>query len=165
MSAYTKYLAQAQSYGARWRMYWLARNPRERKMLLIWAFLVISGLLYFAVYAPLNAQINRLQRQIPQLENQLMAMRGSKPIAIASRAASTQDLRSATFAELSSKGISADVRSISNQQLEVRSNLPSIAEALQLANALRHSVQAKITAIQITPDAASVSLVLVLERQ
>ncbi|WP_288842266.1 type II secretion system protein GspM [uncultured Deefgea sp.] len=162
---YTKYLALGQTYWARWRLYWLSRQPREQKMLMMWAAAATSALLYFGLYAPLSAQISRLQTQVPHLENQLMAMRGSKPIITAAKTAAPLDLRSATFAELSSQGISADVRSISSQSLEVRSNLPNVAEALQLANALRHSVQATVSAIEIKSDDSSVSLMMILERQ
>lgn len=157
--------AKIQIWLAQGREYWQQRNPRERKMLSIWLLAVLCGILYFGIYAPLTTQIARLSANVPRLEGHLLAMRGSKPEVSGVRNKANQtDLRSATFAALSVKKISADVRSISPTQLELRSSHTSVAEALQLANALRTELAAKVAAIQITQDSASVALVLVLER-
>ena len=90
-------------------------------------------------------------------------MRGSKPDAVRAKT-TTGDLRSAVFAALSAKKISADVRSISTTQLELRSSHPSVNEALQLANSLKTELGAKVISIQIKQDNGSAALVFVLER-
>ncbi|WP_035853735.1 type II secretion system protein GspM [Deefgea rivuli] len=145
------------------REYWQQRNPRERKMLSIWLLAVLCAILYFGIYAPLTTQIARLSVNVPRLEGHLLAMRGSKPEVLSVRGKDV-DLRSAVFAALSIKKISADVRSISPTQLELRSTHASVGEALQLASALRGEVAAKVTSIQIKQDSAAVALLLVLER-
>jgi type II secretory pathway component PulM len=154
--------AKLQVWLGQGREYWQQRNPRERKMLSIWLLAVLSAIVYFGLYAPLTTQIARLSANVPRLEGHLLAMRGSKVEAVRSKAVSG-DLRSAVFAALSAKKISADVRSISPTQLELRSTHASVAEALQLAAALRTELAAKVIAIQITQDSAA-ALVLVLER-
>ncbi|MBM5570186.1 MULTISPECIES: type II secretion system protein GspM [Deefgea] len=143
--------------------YWQQRQPRERLMLTVWLLAVLFALMYFAIYSPLNTQIAKLSSNVPRLEGYLFAMRGSKPDAVRSKTA-TGDLRSAVFAALSAKKISADVRSISTTQLELRSSHSSVNEALQLANSLKTELAAKVISIQIKQDNGAAALVLVLER-
>ena len=143
--------------------YWQQRNPRERKMLAIWSIAVALVVLYFGIYSPLNTQIGKLSVNVPRLEGHLFAMRGSKPETTRPKA-SSGDLRSAAFAALSAKKISADVRSISATQLELRSSHASVNEALQLANALKSELGAKVISVQIKQDNSAAALVLVLER-
>lgn len=145
--------------------YWQARSPRERRVLQIWLVIMSCAALYFAVYAPLSKEINRLNRAVPLLESQLMALRGSKPEVVAVKpAAAQQDLRSAAFAWLSAKKISADVRSLSETQLELRATLPTVREAVSVAQTLRSELAAKVSTVQIKSDAQGTSLLLVLER-
>lgn len=143
--------------------YWQQRHPRERKMLVIWIAAVSLAILYFGIYAPLNSQISKLSANVPRLEANLFAMRGSKPDAVRVKT-TTGDLRSAVFAALSAKKISADVRSISTTQLELRSSHSSVSEAVQLAHALKAELGAKVIALQIKQDNGSAALILVLER-
>ncbi|MGL6041792.1 MAG: type II secretion system protein GspM [Deefgea sp.] len=143
--------------------YWQQRNPRERKMLAIWSLAVVLAILYFGIYSPLSSQIAKLSANVPRLEGHLFAMRGSKPDAVRAKT-TTGDLRSAVFAALSAKKISADVRSISTTQLELRSSHPSVNEALQMANSLKTELAAQVISIQIKQDNGSAALVLVLER-
>lgn len=145
------------------QMYWQQRNARERKMLMIWSIAVGLAILYFGIYSPLTTQIGKLSVSVPRLEGQLFAMRGSKPDTNRPKAASG-DLRSATFAALAAKKISADVRSISATQLELRTSPASVSEALELANALKSELGAKVIALQIKQDDSAAALVLVLER-
>jgi type II secretory pathway component PulM len=150
-----------------WRMqaqtYWQQRQPRERKMLAIWSIAVALAVLYFGIYSPLSTQIGKLSVSVPRLEGHLFAMRGSKPETTRAKT-NTGDLRSAVFAALSAKKISADVRSISATQLELRSSHTSVNEALQLANALKSELSAKVISIQIKQESSGAALVLVLER-
>ena len=155
--------AMIQGWLKQGQAYWQQRNPRERKMLAIWSLAVVLAILYFGIYSPLNAQITQLSASVTRLEGHLFAMRGSKPDAVRAKT-TTGDLRSAVFAALSAKKISADVRSISTTQLELRSSHPSVNEALQLANSLKTELGAKVISIQIKQDNGSAALVFVLER-
>ncbi|WP_348943886.1 type II secretion system protein GspM [Chitinibacter sp. FCG-7] len=145
--------------------YWQARSPRERRVLQIWLLLVASAAIYWGLYSPLSAEITRLQRAVPTLENQLITMRGSKTeVAVLQPSAAQQDLRTAAFAAISSKQLSADIRSITPTQLELRASLPTVNEALNLAHSLRNELAAKISAIQIKSDAQGTALLIILER-
>lgn len=145
--------------------YWQARSPRERRVLQIWLLLVASAAIYWGLYSPLSAEITRLQRTVPTLENQLITMRGSKTeVAVLQPSAAQQDLRTAAFAAISAKQLSADIRSITPTQLELRASLPTVNEALNLAHSLRNELAAKISTIQIKSDAQGTALLIVLER-
>lgn len=156
-------IPQIQSWRQQAVEYWQQRHSRERKMLVIWIAAVSLAILYFGIYAPLNSQISKLSANVPRLEANLLAMRGSKPDAVRLKT-TAGDLRSAVFAALSSKKISADVRSISTTQLELRSAHPSVGEAVQLVHALKAELGAKVIALQIKQDKGLAALVLVLER-
>lgn len=143
--------------------YWQQRNPREQKVLTIWLVAMLCAIIYFGIYKPLTTQNARLAINVPRLAGHLLAMRGSKPEVISVRGKEA-DLRSAVFNALSIKKISADVRSISPKQLELRSTHTSVGEALQLAHGLRGEVAAQVTSIQIKQDSSTVALLLVLER-
>ncbi|WP_373974259.1 type II secretion system protein M [Chitinibacter sp. SCUT-21] len=147
------------------RLYWQARSPREQRALQIWAGALCAAALYFGVYEHLRTQIARLERSVPLLESQLMTMRGSQnEISILKPNAAQADLRSAAFAALSAKQISADVRSISAKQVELSATLPNVSEAVNLAHSLRSEISAQALSVQITATEQGASLVLVLER-
>lgn len=133
--------------------YWDSRSGRERKLLLAWGISISLLLLIFGIINPIQQKTASLKKRIPVLEKQLLLMRAqSQPIPIRP-SGNSADLRSTLFEILARKQISADIRSLSNGQIELRLPAMEIREALTLAQSLRDEPQARIGALQISAEA------------
>lgn len=144
--------------------FWSARNPREQKVLIVWAATILLAGFYFGVLSPLMTRIPKLEKSLPRLEAQLFAMRaapGSGPVK--NKGAEEGDLRSALFKALAARQINADLRSITPERVELRLPPLAIADALSLANALRQDAGAQAPSISIKNEAGNGQVLLVME--
>lgn len=143
--------------------FWAARPPREQKILLAWAAIVIPSLLFLGVIDPLMKRIPHLQSNIPKLERQLFAMRAAPTQT--SRAGKTDDgdLRSALFKALAARQLNADLRSINPERAELRFPAKAIDEALNVANSLRSEARARVVSLSIKTESANMPVLLTME--
>lgn len=66
-------MSQIQALSQRMRDYWAARDARERLLLLLCGVLLLITVLYLA-WLPLAREQERLQRRLPQLQQQVQRM-------------------------------------------------------------------------------------------
>jgi type II secretory pathway component PulM len=149
------------------RQFWLARPPREQKILLAWAAIVIPAVIYFGLLDPLLTRIPQLQRNIPKLERELFAMRAAPSQPARGGKVEDGDLRSALFRALAARQLNADIRSLGPERAELRFPTQNIDAALNIANSLRTEARARVVSIQIKTDAPNspVQLTMELERK
>lgn len=148
--------------------FWLARTPSERKLLLLWSTAVLGALVYFALISPLYRRIQQLENTLPQLENQLFAMR-SQPAPVAGKQIAGNveniDLRSAVFQFIGKQQLTADVRSISADRVELRLPEMPVGEALTLLEKLRQETAARIIVMRMKNNAARDAVQVVVEME
>jgi len=145
------------------RQFWLARPPREQKILLVWAAIVIPSLLYFGAIDPLLTRIPQLQRNIPKLERELFAMRAAPNLPVRAGKAEDGDLRSALFKALAARQLNADVRSLGPERAELRFPAQNIDVALNAASSLRAEARARVVSIIIKTEAPNSPVLLTME--
>lgn len=150
--------------------FWQLRSRSERVLLLAWVIIVASTLIYFGLISPLYSRIARLEKNIPALETQLFAMR-SQPAPGNTRnlANSTApvDLRSTVFRFLASQQLTADVRSVSADRIELRLPEMPAENALALLEKLRQETTARIATMSMKNSATGgpVQVVVEVERR
>jgi len=149
-------------------LWWHARSPRERAILLAWAIIATILLLWFAVLSPLGRRIDQLEKRVPELESKLYAMRAQPPgPARAPSATSAADLRSTLFGLLAEKKISGELRALSASRVELRLPELPMKEALELLEFLRRESGARVVVVNAKTDPAPATasrLVVELER-
>lgn len=148
-------------------LFWAARSVSERRLLLAWTVIVVAALAWFLAISPLGNRIGQLEKSIPQLEAQLFAMRAQPVQGGPARltAAAAGDLRSAAFQTLADLKISADLRSISAERIELR--LPEMPTEMALAalEKLRQDSAARIVNLTIKHSTAGGPVQVVLEME
>lgn len=127
--------------------FWAARNPRERWILMLGAGLLIV-LVYVLLISSLQQRIAGLQRKLPELLlNSYEIAGGSK--ATAPRAARSGDLRSDVFKILADRGLQAELRPLSTNQVEMRMQDQDAKTMFNSLNAIRLAAGARVLSIQI----------------
>jgi type II secretory pathway component PulM len=149
-------------------LWWHARSPRERAILLAWATIATILLLWFAVLSPLSRRIDQLEQRVPELESKLYSMR-AQPLneTRTPGAASAADLRSTLFGLLAEKKISGELRALSASRVELRLPELPMKEALELLELLRRESGARVVVLNAKTDPAPATasrLVVELER-
>ena len=148
--------------------FWQARSPTERTLLQIWSAVVLSVLLYFTLISPLYHRIQQLENSIPQLENNLFAMRSQAAPANAKQVSShadSIDLRSAVFQFMGTQQLTADVRSISAERIELRLPEMPAENALRLLEKLRQETAARMRVMRMKNNTASETVQVVVEME
>ena len=143
------------------RLWWQARSPRERVILLAWAVAATLLLLWFGVLSPLARRIDQLEQRIPELEAKLSAMRAQQPAggaAPAPRATSAADLRSTLYRLLADKKVSGELRALSSSRVELRLPELPMPAALELIEFLRQQSGARVVVFNAKSEAASAAV-------
>lgn len=136
-------------------LWWQARSPRERAILLAWAVAATVLLLWFAVLSPLARRIDQLEQRVPELESKLYAMRAQPPGASrAPRATSAADLRSTLYRLLADKKISGELRALSSSRVELRLPELPMKDAFELLEFLRQQSGARVVVFNAKSEAA-----------
>ena len=148
-------------------LWWNARSPRERTILVLWTTVATFLLVWFAVLSPLGRRIDQLEQRVPELESKLYAMR-AQPLgpARAPSAASAADLRSTLYRLLADKKISGELRALSSSRVELRLPELPMSEAVELLEFLRQQSGARVVVFNAKTDpapAAASRLVVELE--
>ena len=140
-------------------LWWQARSPRERVILLAWAIVVSVLLLWFAVLSPLGRRIDQLEQRVPELESKLYAMR-AQPLAAprAPGATSAADLRSTLFRLLADRKISGELRALSTSRVELRLPELPMKEAFELLEFLRQQSGARVVVFNAKSEGASAAV-------
>ena len=136
-------------------LWWHARSPRERIILVVWAIAATLLLLWFAVLSPLARRIDQLEQRVPELESKLYSMRAqplnsSRPAS----AASAADLRSTLYRLLADRKISGELRALSASRVELRLPELPMKDALELLEFLRQESGARVVALNAKTDPA-----------
>ena len=142
------------------QLWWQARSPRERVILLVWAVAATVLLLWFAVLSPLARRIDQLEQRIPELEAKLSAMRAQQPAgaARAPRATSAADLRSTLYRLLADKKVSGELRALSSSRVELRLPELPMPVALELIEFLRQQSGARVVVFNAKSEAAPAAI-------
>jgi len=136
-------------------LWWHARSPRERTILLAWVTIATLLLLWFAVLSPLARRIDQLEKRVPELESKLYSMRAQPLNAVrAPSAASAADLRSTLFRLLADKKISGELRALSALRVELRLPELPMKDALELLEFLRQESGARVVVLNAKTDPA-----------
>lgn len=152
------------------KQFWQARSRSERILLLAWSGVVAVALMYFGLLSPLYGRLDRLEKSIPVLENQLFAMRSQPAPGGGMRPSNPQapgDLRSSVFRFLADQQLTADVRSLASDRVEVRLPEMPADNALSLLQKMRQETEAKIAGMSMKRDAEEgpVQTVVEMERK
>lgn len=137
-------------------LWWHARSPRERSILLVWASGALLLLLWFAVLSPLGKRIDQLEKRVPELESKLYSMR-AQPLNQARAQGATKsaaDLRSTLFRLLADKKINGELRALSASRVELRLPELPMKDALELLDFLRQESGARIVVLNAKTDPA-----------
>lgn len=136
-------------------LWWHARSPRERIILVVWAIAAALLLLWFAVLSPLGRRIDQLEQRVPELESKLYSMR-AQPLneARAQKATSAADLRSTLFRLLAEKKVSGELRALSASRVELRLPALPMKDALELLEFLRRESGARVVVLNAKTDPA-----------
>ena len=136
-------------------LWWHARSPRERIILVVWAIAAALLLLWFAVLSPLGRRIDQLEQRVPELESKLYSMR-SQPLNSPRPASATSaaDLRSALYRLLAERKISGELRALSSSRVELRLPELPMHEALELLELLRRESGARVVVFNAKTDPA-----------
>ena len=136
-------------------LWWNARTPRERLILLAWGGVMLVLFAWFGVWSPLSRRIQQLETQMPQLESKFNDLRyrsSSRPPPRPRAGKTSPDLRSELFRLLADKKITAELRAISSTRVEMRLPELSLPEALEHLTALRQESGARISAFTLRND-------------
>ena len=147
----------------RLRVFWAARNARERMILIVGIVVAIVAAYIMAISA-VNNKIAGLQRRLPELLlNNYEIASGSK--ALPQRAKRAGDLRSDLFKILAERKLQADLRAISPTQVEMRMPDQDAKTLLDNLNAIRLSADAHVTSLQLrATEKGSTGATATLER-
>jgi len=127
--------------------FWAARNARERLILVVGAALLVV-LIYVLLISSLQQRITGLQRKLPELLlNSYEIAGGGK--ATAPRTARSGDLRSDVFKILADRGLQAELRALSTNQIEMRMQDQDAKTMFNSLNAIRLAASARVLSIQI----------------
>ena len=136
-------------------LWWSARSPRERTILMLWAIVATLLLVWFGVLSPLSRRIAQLEQRVPELEAKLYSMRAQPLVAPrAPSAASAADLRSTLYRLLADKKISGELRALSSSRVELRLPELPMKDALELLESLRQQSGARVVVFNARSEAA-----------
>lgn len=151
-------------------LWWHARPPRERTLLLLWGGAASVLLAWFAVLSPLSRRIDQLEQRVPELEAKLASMR-AQPLTdtrLQSPAGkSAADLRSTLFRLLADRKVSGELRALSASRVELRLPELPMKDALELLEFLRQESGARVVVLNARTEAAAATssrVVVELER-
>lgn len=137
------------------KQYWATREPREQMMLGACMALIVVALLY-ALWAPLAREQQRLQRRLPQLqqEAQHMQQMADQWSASGSAKASQQDWRAASQARLVTFRLPSQQAKLLSSDAEVQrwqfDNVP-FNSFLDWLTSLYNDVGVRVKTIKLTP--------------
>jgi hypothetical protein len=145
------------------RVFWAARNTRERLILVVGIVVAIIAM-YITAISAVNKKIAGLQHRLPELLlNNYEIASGSK--ALPQRAKRAGDLRSDLFKILAERKLQADLRAISPTQVEMRMPDQDAKTLLDNLNTIRLSADAHVTSLQLrVAEKGSTGATATLER-
>ncbi|MBC7414612.1 MAG: type II secretion system protein M [Herminiimonas sp.] len=114
--------------------FWLERDPRERKMLGIGGAAVAATVLYLLAIAPALNGVSKLQKDLPQLRQQALALQGlagqAQALAVRPQVPATLSTSESIEASLTRRGFKAQSIVVSGDLVRVQVNGASFAGLL-----------------------------------
>lgn len=144
--------------------FWAARNARER-IILISGGTALLIVIYVMSLIGLQHRIAALQHKLPELLlNSYEIAAGARTEA--PRTTHAGDLRSDLFKILADRGLKAELRALSSNQVEVRLPDQDAKVLFNTLNTLRQAAGARVQSLQIRADqsASATGATAVLER-
>lgn len=137
--------------------FWLERDPRERKMLGIGAAAVAASLLYFVAIGPALNGVSKLQKDLPQLRQQALALQGlanqAKALAAAPSAPATLSTNESIEASLTRKGFKAQSIVVTGDLVRVQINGVSFAGLLDWLDEMQKTARLSLVESNFTAQA------------
>ena len=128
--------------------FWLERDPRERKMLAIGSAAVLAALLYFIAIGPAINGVNKLQKDLPQLRQQALALQGlatqAQALAATPPAPATLSTNESIEAALTRKGFKAQSIVVTGDLVRVQVNGVSFAGLLDWLDEMQKTARLTI---------------------
>lgn len=130
--------------------FWLERDPRERKMLGVGAAAVAAALLYFVAIGPAINGVIKLQKDLPQLRQQALALQGlanqAQALAAAPQVPATLSTSESIEASLTRKGFKAQSIVVTGDLVRVQINGVSFAGLLDWIDEMQKT--ARLTLVE-----------------
>lgn len=150
--------------------YWGERNLREQRMLLAGMGAILAALVYLLLVSPAQTGIERYNRSLPELRQQVAQLQALTQEAVAlpqgdaAGAAAVPLTREGLDASLQRRGLKAESVSVSGEIVRLQLTNASFSSLTEWLNEIRTGFQlavgeATVTA-QPTPDSVNASLVL-----
>lgn len=148
------------------RQYWQARNRREQ-LILAGGGLVLLLSIYAFCLQSLHGRIETLRKRLPELtlnSYEMAAGTRNQPAAPTRR---DEDLRSELFRRLADQGVSAELRGLSADRVEMTLAARPAAELLNSLNTLRLAAGARVASLQLRAqdEAGLAAATVIMERR
>lgn len=146
--------------------FWRERNPRERLFLAVCGVVLLIALYYAVLWAPASSGRDRLGRQVPQLEAQLAQMQRqiTQLKAAGNTRSSSGDLRGSVQDAITQSGITAELRPLSAETLQVVIPSAPFAQLLALLDGLQGTGRIAKLDVKAAGGAGIVTATLELQR-
>ena len=137
--------------------FWLERDPRERKMLAIGSAAVVAALLYFVAIGPAINGLTKLQKDLPQLRQQALALQAlatqAQALAATPPAAATLSTSESIEASLTRKGFKPQSIVVTGDLVRVQINGVSFAGLLDWLDEMQKAARLTIVESNFTAQA------------
>ncbi len=137
--------------------FWLERDPRERRMLGIGAAAVAAALLYFVAIGPALNGVSKLQKDLPNLRQQALALQGmanqAQALAAAPSSPATLSTSESIEASLTRKGFKAQSIVVTGELVRVQINGVSFAGLLDWLDEMQKTARLTIVESSFTAQA------------
>ncbi|WP_255989902.1 type II secretion system protein GspM [Chitinolyticbacter albus] len=144
--------------------FWRERNARERLFLTVCGAVLAAAFCYAVLWAPASAGRDKLARQVPQLEAQLAQMqRQIAQLKGASAPRGNGDLRGSVQGAIAQSGITAELRPLSADALQIVAPTSSFEQVLLLLDALQGA--GRIAKLEVKSAGAPGQVTATLELQ
>ena len=128
--------------------FWLERDPRERRMVGMGAAAVAAALLYFVGIGPALNGVIKLQKDLPQLRQQALALQGlagqAKSLAAITPPPATLSTSESVEASLTRKGFKAQSIVVTGDLVRVQVNGVSFAGLLDWIDEMQKTARLTI---------------------
>ena len=137
--------------------FWLERDPRERRMLGIGAAAVAAALLYFVAIGPALNGVSKLQKDLPNLRQQALALQGmanqAQALAAAPSSPATLSTSESIEASLTRKGFKAQSIVVTGELVRVQINGVSFAGLLDWLDEMQKTARLILVESSFTAQA------------
>lgn len=137
--------------------FWLERNPRERKLLALGGAAVAAALLYLVAIGPALNGVIRLQKELPQVRQQALALQGlavqAQTLAAAPQTPAALSTSESIEASLARRGFKPQSVVVTGDLVRVQVNGVSFAGLLDWIDELQKTARLTIVESNFTAQA------------